>query len=156
MVNFFNHLYSRTVVTDMQVEEKRMRSASSAAKRLLVAESDPQTGQVIVELLSRLGFGVILVREGREVLRKALSDGPDAILLDADLMTTGGMDVFAMLRSHKDTKGIPLGFLTGDPATQKLAQQAGALLLIPKPFKPEQLISSVGLLVSARRRKPAA
>lgn len=132
-----------------------MNATTSAAKKLLVAESDPRTGQAIVDLLGRLGFEVILVCECREVLRRALSDSPDAILLDVALLTANGMDVCAMLRSHKDTKGIPLGFLTGDPQSQKLAQQAGALLLIPKPFKPEQLISSVGLLVSARRRKPA-
>ena len=145
----------------MQLEEKAMQAAApspvkSAAKKLLVAESDPQIGQTIVDLLTRLGFEVILVREARDALRKALSDSPDAILLDSALMATGGMDVCAMLRAHKDTKGIPLGFLTGDPGSEKAAQQAGALLLIPKPFKPEQLISSVGLLVSARRRKPAA
>jgi len=145
----------------MLAEEKTMPAGASsavksAAKKLLVAEGDPQIGRTIVDLLTRMGFDVILVQEGREALRKALSDGPDAILLDSALMTNGGMDVCAMLRAHKDTKGIPLGFLTGDPGSEKAAQQAGALLLIPKPFKPEQLISSVGLLVSARRRKPAA
>src|SRR3990172_7609210 len=145
----------------MLVEEKAMQAAASsaiksAAKKLLVAESDPQTGRTIVDLLTRLGFEVILVREGREALRKALSDSPDAILMDSALMINGGMDVCAMLRAHKDTKGIPLGFLTGEPGSEKAAQQAGALLLIPKPFKPEQLISSVGLLVSPPRRRPAA
>lgn len=61
-----------------------------------------------------------------------------------------------MLHSQKDTKGVPLGFLTDEASPQKAAQQAGAMLLIPKPFKPEELVSSVGLLVSARRKKPAA
>lgn len=140
----------------MQTEVKAMLATARVVKKLLVAESDPLIGRTIVDLLTRHGFEVILVREGREVLRKALSEGPDAILLDTALMTTNGLDVFGMLRSHKDTKGIPLGFLTGDPSTEKAARQAGALLLIPKPFKPEQLLSSVGLLVSARRKKPAA
>jgi DNA-binding response OmpR family regulator len=145
----------------MQVEDKAMHAAAasavkSAPRKLLVAEGDPQTARMIVDLLTRLGFEVILAREDRDALRRALSDSPDAILLDAALMTAGGLDICSMLRSHKDTKNIPLGFLTGDPGSEKAARQAGALLLIPKPFKPEQLISSVGLLVSARRRKPAA
>lgn len=141
----------------MQAEVKAMlATATRVVKKLLVAEGDPLIGQTIVDLLTRHGFEVILVREGREVLRKALSEGPDAILLDTALMMTNGLDVFGMLRSHNDTKRIPLGFLIGDPSTEKVARQAGALLLIPKPFKPEQLISSVGLLVSARRKKPAA
>lgn len=140
-------------------KEKAMTAAAvSAAKKVLVAEGDRQLSETIQALLSRQGFEVVLAREGREALRKVLTEKPDAILLDTDLAGAGQMDVCSMLKANKETSHIPLGFLTGEPRgeAQKTALLAGALILIPKPFKPEQLISSVGLLVSARRKKPAA
>jgi len=139
------------------MEAAMATTATSAVKKVLVAEVDCEVSRTIEELLGRQGFEVILAREGREALRRALSDKPDAILLDTNLMNAGGLDVCQMLKSNKMTRSIPLAFLTGEKETHGPggASLAAALLLIPKSFKPQQLISSVSLLVSARR-KPAA
>lgn len=143
------------------VLEKRTAMATTAAntaKKVLVADRDPELRALIQALLTRHGFEVVLAQEGREALRKTLEVSPDAILLDTSLLANGALDVCGMLRANKETRDIPLAFLTSgaQPEAAKLAKQACVMLLIPKPFKVEQLVSSVGLLVSARRKKPAA
>ena len=159
MACLFNTLYSRAVVTEVQgKEEATMLTAASTQKKVLVAEADPQVAELIVGLLSRQRIEVIIAHEGREAVQKALAENPDAILLDSTLLAVGGIDICQILKSNKATRDIPLAFLTG-PENHKAstaAQHASALMLIPKPFKPQHLISSVGLLLSSRRKKPAA
>lgn len=127
--------------------------------RVLVAEPDPKMAEIMEGLLARQGFEVVVTGEGREALRKILSEAPDAILVDSSLPGVGGLDICRMLKQNKSTRRIPLGFLTGDDEDTKVstaAQQVGVLLLIPKSFKPQQLVSSVRLLLSARAFQPAA
>lgn len=124
-------------------------------KKILVAAGDRSVMESIQALLARNGYQVIPVLQGAELTRKILAENPDALLLDLALPGMGEAQVQAMLTSNKAIKEIPLGLL-GHGNGHKTAQQLGALLVIPTPFKPEQLVSSVGLLVSARRKKPAA
>ena len=142
----------------MQVKEAMSATATRVRKKVLVAEADRQLGEIIQALLSRHGYDVIRASDGRDALQKILAENPDAILLDDSLPGIQETQICTMLRSNKITRQIPLAFLTGDPQGNvfKPAQEAGALLLIPKPFKPEQLLSSVGILISARRKKSAA
>lgn len=133
-------------------------TAASTHKKVLVAEADPKMAELIGGLLGRQGIEVIIARDGREALQKVLTEIPDAILLDSTLLGLGGVDLCEILKKNKATRDIPLGFLTGaeNGKTSMPAQQASALLLIPMPFKPQHLISSVGLLLSSRRKKAAA
>lgn len=126
--------------------------ATSVAKKILVADGDCQVLELAGALLRKQGYEVVLARDARDALRKALSESPDAILLDDSLPGMGHTDICTMLKSNKATQKIPLGFLTGLQAAKGRAavQQGGVLLFLPKPFKPQQLISSVSLLVSAR------
>lgn len=133
-------------------------TATMTQKKVLVAESDAAVAKTIVELLSRQHYEVILARDGREALQKALAQTPDAILLDNTLPGIGEIHICTMLKKNKATRDIPVAFLTGDepPRNGTAAEQTHALMLIPKAFKPQQLLSSVGLLLAARRRKAAA
>lgn len=133
-------------------------SATAGVRKILVAEGDPEVCRMVKEVLSRQGFEVVTASEGRAMLQKALAETPDAILLDTALPGMTEIDVCGMLKASKSTRHIPLAFLTDvrDAGAQKTARLAGALMLIPKPFKPEQLLTSVALLVSARPKKPAA
>lgn len=133
-------------------------TAAATQRKVLVAEADPKTAELIEGLLTRQGIGVIIAREGREALQKALSENPDAILLDSALCGVAGLDICDILKKNKATREIPLAFLTGteNGKISTFAQQACALLVIPKPFKAQHLLSSVGLLLSSRRKKPAA
>ncbi|MFQ5723170.1 MAG: two-component system response regulator [Terriglobia bacterium] len=128
--------------------------ATSVAKKILVADGDCQVLELADALLRKQGYEVVLARDAREALGKALSESPDVILLDDSLPGMGHTDIYTMLKSNRATQKIPLGFLTGLQAAKgrEAVQQGGVLLFLPKPLKPQQLISSVSLLVSAMRK----
>lgn len=85
-------------------------TATSVRKKILVAESDAPTAQIIQELLTRHGFEVILVREGRQALRKVLTENPDAILLDTALVAANRLDVCGDAALPEGHEGRPAGF----------------------------------------------
>lgn len=124
------------------------------AKKVLIADEDQQVLMLAGDWLRKEGYTVVLVRDGRDALRKVLNERPDAILLDPNLPGLGTTDVYTMLKSNEMTRHIPLACLAGprDTTAQRTLREGGALLLIPKPFSAAQLVSSVGLLVSARQR----
>jgi len=59
--------------------------AATTKKKVLVADDDPDTLRLVSLLLSRHGLTVITAEDGEEAFHKALTEKPDAVLLD----TTG-------------------------------------------------------------------
>lgn len=57
-----------------------------------------------------------------EAVLKALMFRPDMILLDLDLGDSNGFQVIKRLRTHKDTKDIPVIFISGDVDVENVRQ----------------------------------
>ena len=130
--------------------------AATTKKKVLVADDDPDTLRLVSLLLSRHGLTVITAEDGEEAFQKALTEKPDAILLDIMLPRMDGLAVCAKLKAEEKTAPIPVGFLTArtDLESFKQAQQRGGLLYITKPFKPERLVTLVHVLLSAQPATP--
>lgn len=131
---------------------------ANVVKKVLVADRDQQVLELAEAVFRKEGYEVILAQDGRDALRKALSENPDAILLDTVLPAVGQTDICSMLKSNKATQHIPVACLTGPHENKghQALQGGAALLLLPKPFKPQQLVSSVGLLLSAGPKRPTS
>lgn len=136
-----------------------MVSAERPQNKVLIAERDGRAVALVREILAARGIAVVAVSDTREALQKALHEMPDAILLDAAFAGMGGLDLCTMIKRNPRTRAIPLGLLVGrdiEPHSYKAAQQAGALVLIPKPIKALHLLCAVDLLLSGRPKKVAA
>jgi pilus assembly protein CpaE len=131
--------------------------AATTKKKVLVADDDPDTLRLITLLLNRHGLTVITAEDGEEAFDKALTEKPDAVLLDIMLPKMDGVAVCAKLKAEKKTAPIPVGFLTArtDLESFKQAQQQGGLLYITKPFEPERLVNLVHVLLSTQPAPPA-
>lgn len=57
-----------------------------------------------------------------EAVLKALIFQPDMILLDLNLGDSSGFQVIKRLRTHKDTKGIPVIFISSDIDVENVRQ----------------------------------
>lgn len=130
--------------------------AATTKKKVLVADDDPDTLRLVSLLLSRHGLTVITAEDGEEAFHKALTEKPDAVLLDIMLPKMDGLAVCAKLKAEEKTAPIPVGFLTArtDLESFKQAQQQGGLLYITKPFKPERLVNLVHVLLSSQPPTP--
>ena len=129
--------------------------AKPDVKRILVAEDDVGIQRVIKMTLEKSGFQVITAQDGAEAYEKAVAQLPDAILLDIGLPMMDGLTVCKKLRTVPGTARIPVGFLTArvGSKTHQEAMEAGSLLFMPKPFKPQKLAGFVHVLISSKGPK---
>src|SRR5579885_1477142 len=71
---------------------------SRAPKILLVDDSGDQR-KIVRHLLERSGYSVIEAADGREGLSRAISETPDAVLLDFDMPNMNGYELLQELRA---------------------------------------------------------
>jgi len=119
-------------------------------KKILVADDDASILRIVQMVLSRHGMTVVTAEDGEEALQKAVLEKPDAMLLDIHMPKMDGLELLSKLKATEATAHIPVGFLTAEKELEsfKQAQELGVLLYIIKPFKPERLVSNVGILLA--------
>lgn len=74
---------------------------------VLVVEASPQFIEDSMELLSGLGYRIVIARSGTEALEKARRLQPQAIFLNPLLPLLSGWDVLTLLKSDTATHQIP-------------------------------------------------
>ena len=84
----------------------------SVAKTVLHAEDDKMYAGIIRKALEADGFQVVHVLNGEELLRRAVTDAPDVILLDIGLPNKDGFEVLQELKADEVTRDIPVLMLT--------------------------------------------
>ncbi|MFZ7112970.1 MAG: response regulator [Desulfatiglandales bacterium] len=112
---------------------------------LLVIEDDEQSFYLMHFLLGKSGFTVIGARKGLEGVQMAITQKPKAILLDIQLPEMDGYAVAAELKTHYETKGIPIIAVTsyamaGD---RERILAAGVSGYIEKPIDPETFVKEI-------------
>jgi two-component system, OmpR family, alkaline phosphatase synthesis response regulator PhoP len=100
------------------------------------------------------GMEVVEAPDGPTGLEVAERERPDAILLDVMMPGLDGWSVAERLLEEKDTREIPIVFLTAraDLRDRARGMDLGGLDYITKPFNPVDLASLVEEVVSAVAR----
>src|SRR5689334_11818140 len=133
---------------------------SSAALRILYVEDEADIRQVATLALESVGgFIVQACRSGDEALHALPKFRPNLILLDVMMPGMDGPTTLKKLRELPESRGIPAVFMTAKAQPDEVAELKGigALGVIPKPFDPMTLSSTVVDIWSASTkgaRKP--
>lgn len=111
------------------------------SKRILVVDDSKAMRLIVRRTLRQAGFGEYEVEEatnGLEAISAIENARPDLILSDWNMPEMNGYELLKALRAKKND--VRLGFVTTEstPEMQALANEAGALFLIAKPFTAEQ------------------
>jgi len=69
-------------------------------KKILVAEDNPASSELIREVLSGRGYEIIEACDGRQALQKIEETEPDLVLLDIQLPILDGFAVLSQLRQN--------------------------------------------------------
>ncbi|MFZ5693436.1 MAG: response regulator [Pseudomonadota bacterium] len=112
---------------------------------LLCIEDDPDTCELLVEVLTAEGFKVTTASTGQEGLA-ALQSRPDLVLCDIDLPDVTGFEILEKIRSASLMPlGVPFIFLTAfsQRAHQLQARQLGCDDYVTKPIDFELLIAII-------------
>ncbi|HMR04174.1 MAG TPA: response regulator [Polyangiaceae bacterium] len=114
-------------------------------KILLIDDEDDIRTIAEMSLGTVGGFEVVLAENGRRGVALALSEKPDAILLDVMMPGMDGPTTLANIRSKSEARGIPIIFMTAKiQAKEREAYLAlGAAGVIPKPFDPMTLATDI-------------
>jgi DNA-binding response OmpR family regulator len=125
---------------------------------ILSVEDDPEFQQLVSRILRNQGYEVSYAFTGPEGHEKALMLRPDLILLDMMLPGLNGVEVVKLLKSHKETRAIPIIVLTAYPfdATffESEVKALGPIEYLRKPVRTEELVARVKFLTGGRA--PAA
>jgi DNA-binding response OmpR family regulator len=118
---------------------------SQSLTRVLVVDDEDHVIQLVDLALRTEGFEVIAACNGQEGLQKAVSEKPDVILLDANLPDINGFEVCKRLKTSKNTRRIPILFLSAMSQKQEVEKglSVGAAAYITKPFQVKPLIQTI-------------
>lgn len=122
------------------------------AKRVLLAEDEPNIVESLTFLLERAGFDISAETDGRRALETALSDTPDILVLDVMLPELDGYEILRQLRADRRTIELPVLMLTakGQREDRETALECGADLFITKPFSNSEIVAAVRQLADGR------
>jgi two-component system, chemotaxis family, chemotaxis protein CheY len=105
--------------------------------KILIADDSRVMRQIVTRTLRQAGFtghDIVEAADGLEAFDNTVAERPDLVLSDWNMPHLSGVDVLRRLRACGDA--VPFGFVTSEtnPEMRKIAEAAGALFLITKPF----------------------
>jgi two-component system chemotaxis response regulator CheY len=120
--------------------------------KILIADDSKAMRMIVVRTMRQAGFAghdLVEAENGREAFEIAKAQKPDLILSDWNMPEMTGIELLRALRGSGST--IPFYFVTseGSDEMRAMAEQAGALGLLTKPFTPESFSAALSQVVSA-------
>jgi signal transduction histidine kinase/CheY-like chemotaxis protein len=142
---FVVRLPLRLAIGDEAAAASSTPAGQAPARRVLVIEDNLDTRELLKQLGEALGHTVDVAADGIEGLSRALTLGPDAILVDIGLPGLDGYHVARRLRRSLG-EGVLLVALTGygQPEDQRRALEAGFDHHCTKPIDAQTLQSVLG------------
>lgn len=113
--------------------------------KLLLAEDDEFSRDMLVRRLERHGFEMIAAADGREALLAARQHRPDLILMDLDMPVLDGRGAMRALASDPRTFKIPIIVLTAHAEPEAVAEAAanGCVAYETKPIALRRLLDRI-------------
>ncbi len=114
--------------------------------RILLADDDPLVHKTLREVLASAGHDVMDASNGIEAVSLALAHDFDVIVADVIMPGKAGLEVIAEIKAAKP--GARIVAISGGGRIRnlevlKIARRIGAVLVLAKPFTPNELIETV-------------
>lgn len=129
--------------------------------RILLADDSPQALRLGESILKSQGIEVVSVTDGATALRRLPDVDPDLLIVDVFLPTKNGFDLARFLKAQAEFRHLPIIFAAtpADQFEEQDARNAGADLVLRKPFEASALLAAVEPLLAKSKaaredRKP--
>lgn len=129
--------------------------------RVLLADDNAHALRLAEQILTGQGIEVVSVTDGAVALRRLADASPDLLITDVFLPTQSGFDLARFIKSQETYRHIPIIFAAApaEKFDEQDAKNAGAELILRKPFEASALLSAVQPLLerskAGRNGKPA-
>lgn len=116
---------------------------NSHKPNILIVDDNPYNLQILVNMLSNLGYKARPALDGSLALRSVKQEPPDLILLDILLPGLDGYEVCRQLKADEQTRQIPVIFISAlsEVVDKVKAFTAGGVDFITKPFQLEEVVA---------------
>ena len=108
--------------------------AERGAERILIADDNDQTVELLEAVLPTWGYHVMAASNGYQALEKVESSRPDLVLLDIDMPGLDGLEVCRRMKSNPQKRSIPVVFVSGHCDIAQCTRTSGADAYLSKPF----------------------
>ena len=116
---------------------------------ILIAEDYDDNRELLRLLLAGANYEVREAKNGHECLVLARENPPDLIMVDLSMPQLDGWSVLRELKADAMTANIPCVAVTARAESEReRALQNGFSAFVSKPFRTEELLSTVARLVS--------
>ena len=123
-------------------------NASTAVKKILIADDEPDILEIIQYNLRNEGYEVVTAKNGNDAIDLAKKHQPDLIILDIMMPGKNGIEVCNILRMQPAFHETLIVFLSAlsDEGTEVKGLETGADDYLTKPVSPRVLVSKVNAL----------
>jgi CheY-like chemotaxis protein len=115
----------------------------SEKQTLLVVDDDPIAREGLGVILRREGYEVILTANGEEALAMLRRQRPDLILLDMLMPILDGWHFLERLKTESPPPAVPILVVTATILTREWAADHGCAGCIRKPIDPAKLLDEI-------------
>jgi CheY-like chemotaxis protein len=121
--------------------------------RVLVIDDESTVGLILRLALDAKGHDTVVAEDGNSGIELALTEHPDAIVLDLMMPRVNGYDVLDALRGADQMDDVPVIVLTAVTLSRERDRclSEGAAAVITKPFDPADVVDALDDLLLARR-----
>jgi len=114
-------------------------------KKILVVDDDEVFLKLIENDLTKVGYTVITVNNGKDAITSAKLEHPNLILLDVSLPEMDGREITRILENEPDTKNIPIIYVTALVSEEEafVSRHIKGKHFIAKPYNLNTLLVQV-------------
>ena len=119
------------------------------AKCILIVDDSETVRQVLQLALGNAGYQVVEAEDGFDALTKLSGAQVDMLITDLNMPNMDGLELIKKVREEGNHRFTPIVMLTTESSEEKkkAGREAGASGWIVKPFKPEQLLKVVKMVL---------
>lgn len=120
------------------------------AKKIMTVDDSPTIRQMLGMALKGAGYDVIEAENGKDALGKLESEPVNMLITDLNMPQMNGIELIRNVRQSPGLRFMPIIMLTTESQETKRQEgkAAGASGWIVKPFKPEQLLKVVQMVMA--------
>lgn len=125
--------------------------------KILLVEDNEMNRDMLSRRLERRGFQIVIAVDGQQGVDMAKTEKPDLILLDMSLPIIDGWEAARQIKSHAESKDIPLIALTAHAMAgdKEKALQAGCDDYDTKPVELPRLLGKIQALLDKKTASTA-
>jgi len=122
---------------------------SGPRRTLLVVDDAEYNRQLLVDLLTPLGFGMVETDSGEGCLQLAQTRHPDLIVMDIVMPAMDGLETTRRLRQLPALKKVPIIIVSASASLtdEQRSLACGASAFLPKPLDLNKLLREIGALL---------